>query len=126
MSFNSSRGSSVVDFVLVAPLLIVVFVAATQAEMFLADKSTISSAAIAGARNASMADASSAKGVALAQKILSGKKDLSNSAKISVSREQTSGVDFVRMTVEFEFKIPWIDQVVHISSTSRALDEKSL
>jgi Flp pilus assembly protein TadG len=123
---NSCRGSSVVGFALVAPLVTAVFVAVTQIVMLLGDKSTVTSAAVAGARDASAADASAIQGIAHAKKILASKKYLSDTARISLENEQNAGVHFVRMTVECDVEIPWINQAIHISSTSRSLDERSL
>jgi len=123
---NSSRGSSIIGFVLVVPLVITVFIAVSQLVMFVADKSTVTSAALAGARDASAADASLAQGIYTAQQILASKEYLSNSAKISASRQTYSGVDFVRMSVECELKVIWLNKVIHITSTSRSLDERTL
>ena len=125
LNFDDS-GSSVVSFTLVAPLLVSLFVAVAQVVVLVADKAVITSAATVGARSASASDASLTTGVVKARQVLSSRAGIANSAQISIRRELISGVSYVRMTVSGEVRIPWLNQRIHISSTSRALDERSL
>lgn len=120
------EGSSIVGFVLVAPLVVTLFVAVSQIVVLVADKAVISSAATVGARAASASDASLAMGVVEAKQVLASRGAVARAAHVSVRREQVSGVTYVRMNVNSEVKIPWLDRMIQISSSSRALDERSL
>lgn len=123
---DHEAGSSIVGFVLVAPLVVVLFLAISQIVILVADKTVISMAATSGARAASAADSSLSAGVSEARQILSSRVSSSRVANISVRRENVSGLTFVRMNVSREVTIPWLNRTVQISSTSRALDERSL
>ena len=120
------EGSSIVGFVLVAPLVVTIFVAISQIVVLVADKAVISSAATVGARAASASDASLAMGVAEVKQVLASRGAVARAARISVRREQVSGITYVRISVNSEVKIPWLDRRIQISSSSRALDERSL
>ena len=123
---DPESGSSVVGFVLVAPLLVSIFVAISQVLILVADKTVLTSAATIGARSAGASDASLGVGVTEAKQVLAGRGNLATKAQVSVEREQISGVSYVRMTISSRVIIPWLNQGFQISSTSRALDEHAL
>ncbi len=125
-SYGPEAGSSIVGFVLVAPLVVILFVAISQIVILVADKTVISMAATSGARAASAADSSLSAGVSEARQILSSRASISRVANISVRRENVSGLTYVRMKVSKEVTIPWVNRTIQISSTSRALDERAL
>ncbi len=119
------HGSSLVGFVLVAPLLVSVFIAVGQISIIVADKSVLNSAATIGARAASAADASNSTGYTAASAILASRGGDFNAAKISVIQEHIAGIDYVRVTITREIEIQLLDQKISLVATSRAVDERT-
>jgi Flp pilus assembly protein TadG len=119
------NGSSLVGFVLVAPLLVSVFIAVGQISIIVADKSVLNSAATIGARAASAADASNSTGYTAASAILASRGGDFNAAKISVIQEHIAGIDYVRVTITREIEIQLLDQKISLVATSRAVDERT-
>lgn len=119
------NGSSLVGFVLVAPLLVSVFIAVGQISIIVADKSVLNSAATIGARAASAADASNSTGYTAASAILASRGGDFNAAKISVIQEQIAGIDYVRVTITREIEIQLLGQKISLVATSRAVDERT-
>lgn len=120
------NGSSLVGFVLVAPLLVSVFIAVGQISIIVADKSVLNSAATIGARAASAADASNSTGFSAASTILASRGGDFKSAKISVIQERIAGIDYVRVTITREIEIQLIDQKIFLRATARSVDERVL
>ena len=119
------NGSSLVGFVLVAPLLVSVFIAVGQISIIVADKSVLNSAATIGARAASASDASNSTGYTAASAILASRGGDFNAAKISVIQEHIAGIDYVRVTITREIEIQLLDQKISLVATSRAVDERT-
>jgi Flp pilus assembly protein TadG len=119
------NGSSLVGFVLVAPLLVSVFIAVGQISIIVADKSVLNSAATIGARAASAADASNSTGYTAASAILASRGGDFNAAKISVIQEHIAGIDYVRVTITRDIEIQLLDQKISLVATSRAVDERT-
>ena len=119
------HGSSLVGFVLVAPLLVSVFIAVGQISIIVADKSVLNSAATIGARAASAADASNSTGYTAASAILASRGGDFSAAKISVIQEHIAGIDYVRVTITREIEIQLLDQKISLVATSRAVDERT-
>jgi Flp pilus assembly protein TadG len=119
------NGSSLVGFVLVAPLLVSVFIAVGQISIIVADKSVLNSAATIGARAASAADASNSTRYTAASAILASRGGDFNAAKISVIQEHIVGIDYVRVTITREIEIQLLDQKISLVATSRAVDERT-
>lgn len=122
---TKENGSSLVGFVLVAPLLVSVFIAVGQISIIVADKSVLNSAATIGARAASAADASNSTGYTAASAILASRGGDFNAAKISVIQEHIAGIDYVRVTITREIEIQLLDQKISLVATSRAVDERT-
>lgn len=118
-------GSSLVGFVLVAPLLVSVFIAVGQISIIVADKSVLNSAATIGARAGSAADASNLSGYNAAQTVLASRGGDFRSAKISVIQERISGIDYVRVTITRDIVIHLIDQKFSLIATARSVDERT-
>lgn len=123
---TNENGSSLVGFVLVAPLLVSVFIAVGQISIIVADKSVLNSAATIGARAASAADASNLTGYNAASTILTSRGGDFKSAKISVIQERISGIDYVRVTVTRDMVIQLINQKISLIATARSVDERAL
>jgi len=119
------NGSSLVGFVLVAPLLVSVFIAVGQISIIVADKSVLNSAATIGARAASAADASNSSGHTAASAILASRGGDFRAANISVIQEQIAGIDYVRVTITREIEIQLLNQKIYLVATSRAVDERT-
>jgi Flp pilus assembly protein TadG len=120
------NGSSLVGFVLVAPLLVSVFIAVGQISIIVADKSVLNSAATIGARAASAADASNLTGYNAASTILASRGGDFKSAKITVIQERIAGINYVRVTITRDIEIQLIDQKVSLIATARSVDERTL
>jgi hypothetical protein len=123
---KSDAGSSIVGFVLVAPLVILMFIAIGQIAMIIGDKAVINSAAVIGARTASAADASLNSGKKAARNVLASKGSMFNSADVLVAREVVQGVRVVRVTVIQKVEISFVKKVLTLRATARAIDERSL
>jgi Flp pilus assembly protein TadG len=119
------NGSSLVGFVLVAPLLVSVFIAVGQISIIVADKSVLNSAATIGARAASAADASNSTGYTAASAILASRGGDFNAARISVIQEHIAGIDYVRVTITREIEIQLLNKKISLVATSRAVDERT-
>jgi Flp pilus assembly protein TadG len=120
------NGSSLVGFVLVAPLLVSVFIAVGQISIIAADKSVLNSAATIGARAASAADASNLTGYNAASTILASRGGDFKSAKISVIQERIAGINYVRVTVTRDIEIQLINRKISLIATARSVDERTL
>jgi len=119
---KSDAGSSIVGFVLVAPLVILMFIAIGQIAMIIGDKAVINSAAV----TASAADASLNSGKKAARNVLASKGSMFNSADVLVAREVVQGVRVVRVTVIQKVEISFVKKVFTLRATARAIDERSL
>ena len=122
---SSDLGSGIVGFVLVAPLLVLVFVSIGQIVMLVADKSVLNSAAVIGARSASASDATNNSGRAAALTVLASRSPNFN-GNISVSRERIQGLGYVNVTVSQDFRISLVNRSVTLTATARTIDEKLL
>ena len=124
-TLRGENGSSLVGFVLVAPLLVSVFIAVGQISVIVADKSVLNSAATIGARAASAADASNSTGYTAASAILASRGGDFKAAKISVIQEHIAGIDYVLVTITREMEIQLLNQKISLVATSRAVDERT-
>lgn len=122
---RSDLGSGVVGFVLVAPLLVLVFVSIGQIAMLVADKSVLNSAAVIGARTASAADATNFSGRTAALAVLRS-RGTNFDGNIAVTNEQIQGIGYVRVTVSREVRIKLLNRSVALAATARAINEKLL
>ncbi len=115
-----------VGFVLVAPLLVMVFIAIGQIAMLVADKSVIDSAAAIGARAAAVSDGSNLSGRRAALAVLDSRGDGFRPESISITRERVRGIDYTVMTITHEVKISFLNQSFVVTARSRALDERKI
>ena len=122
---DSDSGSGIVGFVLIAPLLVLVFISIGQIGMLVADKSILNSAAVIGARTASAADATNSSGRTAALAVL-GSRGANFDGNIAVTHERIQGVGYVRVTVSQEVRIKLLNRSVTLAATARAIDEKLL
>lgn len=124
--FQSDQGSSIVGFVLVAPLVIAIFIAIGQIAMLVADKSVLNSAAIIGARTASAADASNANGRTAALQVLASRGNGFQPESIVITQERIHGMTYISVSVSRKVTIPFLNRTLIMTSSARAIDEAEL
>lgn len=100
MRAGSDRGSAAVDFVLVAPLVLVLGLAVAQLALALHVRSTLASAAAEGARRAALAGATPADGRARLDRLLEGTLADGVVETVGVRAARERGLDVVRVDVQ--------------------------
>ncbi|MCX6431346.1 MAG: pilus assembly protein [Actinobacteria bacterium] len=97
---RGDRGSAVVEFVLVVPLLLVVAVGVLQVALALHVRSTLTSAAAEGARAASLAGADPAAGVRRTRVLLDGSLAGGVVRDVSARRAVVDGLPVVEVRID--------------------------
>ena len=103
---RDDRGSAIVDFVLVAPLLIAVALAVLQVILAMHVRIVLTSAAAEGARAAALADADPGAGVRRARAIIDESIASSTVERITVRSALSGGM--ATMAVDIEARLPLI------------------
>ena len=98
-SLRSDRGSAVVDFVLVGPLLIGLALVVVQIGLALHVHTTLTAAAAEGARVAAMAGSNPGLGEERARAVLAGNVAESTIDSVDVTTLFDSGVGFTEVTI---------------------------
>ena len=122
----SEKGSGVVGFVLVAPLIVTTFICIGQIAILVADKSTLNSAAAIGARTASAADGSNSDGRNAVLDVLASRGSGFKPESIEISRIRNQGLTYVVVTVTRKVDVPFLRQKLLITGRARAIDEALL
>ena len=122
----SDRGSGIVGFVLVAPLIVAIFIAIGQIAMLVADKSVLNSAAVIGARTASAADASNTGGRNAVLKVLASRGAGFKPEAIVITQVRNQGLTYISVSVSRKVAIPLLDREILMTGRARAIDEASL
>jgi hypothetical protein len=122
----SDKGSSIVGFVLVAPMVVAIFIAIGQIAMLVADKSVLNSAAVIGARTASAADATNADGRNAALRVLASRGAGFSPDAIVISQVRNQGITYISVSVTRKVAIPLLDREVLMTGQARAIDEATL
>ena len=122
----SDRGSGIVGFVLVAPLIVAIFIAIGQIAMLVADKSVLNSAAVIGARTASAADASNTDGRNAVLKVLASRGAGFKPEAIVITQVRNQGLTYIFVAVSRKVAIPLLDREILMTGRARAIDEASL
>jgi hypothetical protein len=122
----SDRGSGIVGFVLVAPLIVAIFIAIGQIAMLVADKSVLNSAAVIGARTASAADASNTDGRNAVLKVLASRGAGFKPEAIVITQVRNQGMTYISVSVSRKVAIPLLDREILMTGRARAIDEASL
>jgi len=120
------RGSGIVGFVLVAPLIVAIFIAIGQIAMLVADKSVLNSAAVIGARTASAADASNTDGRNAVLKVLSSRGAGFSPETIVITQARNQGLTYISVAVTRKVSIPLLDREFLMTGRARAIDEALL
>jgi hypothetical protein len=122
----SDTGSSIVGFVLVAPLVVAIFIAIGQIAMLVADKSVLTSAAVIGARTASAADATNADGRSAALNVLASRSSGFTSETIIFTQSRSQGLNYVSVLITRKVQIPFLGREFLMTGRARAIDEAAL
>ena len=122
----SDRGSGIVGFVLVAPLIVAIFIAIGQIAMLVADKSVLNSAAVIGARTASAADASNTDGRNAVLKVLASRGAGFSPETIVITQVRNQGLTYISVAVTQKVSVPLLDREFLMTGRARAIDEASL
>lgn len=119
----ADRGSAVVEFVLVAPLLLALAVAVLQVVLTVHVRAVLTSAAAEGARAAALAGADPAAGVARARQLLNG--TLAGSVVVDVRAQDAVVAGLPLQVVEVDARVPLVGLLapVTMSVQGRALQE---
>lgn len=120
------RGSAVVGFCAIAPLLTFVFVLIVQIATLCMDQVTLSMAANEGARATSTMFSSSADGVASAQKVMKIRGARGKDSRFTAKQQKRGTVTYVIFTAQESFHIPLLNRDIVLSATARVIDERAL
>lgn len=120
MRGRSDRGSAIVDFVLVTPVLIAVGLAVLQVILVMHVRTVLTSAAAEGARAAALAGADSRAGERRAKSIIAETIAADSVERITVSRQRSGGA--VVLAVGIEARLPLLGllgpTVLHVEGHS--------
>jgi hypothetical protein len=120
---GGERGSAVVEFVLVVPLLLVVAIAVVQVVLALHVRSTLTSAAAEGARAASLAGADPTAGVRRTRVLLDGSLAGDVVRDVSARRAVIGGVPIVEVRIDAALPLIGLLGPTAISVEGHALQE---
>ncbi len=120
------RGSAVVGFCAIAPLLTFVFVLIVQIATLCMDQVTLSMAAHEGARATSTMFSSSADGVSAADKVMKMRGARGENTRFSVKQQKRGTLMYVMFTAQESFHISLLNRDILLSATARVVDERAL
>jgi Flp pilus assembly protein TadG len=117
---GGDRGSAVVDFVLVAPILIVVALAVLQVILVMHVRTVLTSAAAEGARAAALAGADENAGQRRAEAIIAETIASASVDSIDVRREVRGGVPVVALDIDARLPLLGLlgPTVIHVEGHS--------
>ena len=120
---GSDRGSAVVDFVLVGPLLIVVALSVMQVTLALHVRTTLTAAAAEGARAAAMAGSSVQIGEQRSREVLAGNLAESTIESVEVGTLLDSGIGYTEVTIRARLPLIGLLGPSMMSVRGRAIQE---
>ena len=123
---ESDRGSQVIGFSLVAPLLIYVAVAAMQLSELAIDKVTVVTAAHSAARSVAASGASQSQALLIAKRFLDTHGLSDCGSGVLFRRFQTSGINFVEVHIKQCVRVDSFNRDVQLDAVARAVDESKL
>lgn len=97
---KGDRGSAAVEFVLVAPLILLILLAVVQLGLALHVRTTLTSAAAEGARAAALAGASPQAGISRTQELVDGSLAAAVVQGVTVSSESVGAIDVMVVRVD--------------------------
>jgi len=119
-SLRGDRGSAIVDFALIAPLLVAVGLGVVQVILAMHVHTVLTSAAAEGARAAALADADPSAGEHRARQIVEESIASSSLERITVHGEVKGGIPM--MVVDIDARLPLIGMIgpsaIHVQGHS--------
>lgn len=110
---RADRGSAVVDFVLVVPVLLLVGVAVLQVVLSLVVRTTLTTAAVEGARAAALAGSAPTMGEARVREVLTGTIAEPSLIAVSVHPDHEAGVR--TMAARIDYRLPLLGLLTPVS-----------
>ncbi len=120
------RGNATLGFALVAPLLVISFIAILQIVMVTRERTVLAGASRMAVRVASAANATTSMGVKSARDVLGTEPGSRAHASITVLRTTSGGVHYVQAIVSEPYAVTWLSRSVTLTATVRAIDESAL
>lgn len=109
-----------------APMLIAAFVAIIALTSIVQHRAVLGAAASMGVRVASAYGASDVQGRHAATDVLASHGLSSSRSEVSITHLRVNGVGLVQATVSSKVRVPWLNRVVTLVQSARAVDEGSL
>ena len=122
-SARADRGSAVVEFVLVAPLIVLLACAVLQVALALHVRATLTSAAAEGARAAALAGADPDAGVRRARALLDQNIAAAVVQRITAQRSSVSGLPVIAVRIDATLPLVGLLGPTALSVTGHALQE---
>ena len=127
MNINTrDEGSAVTGFALVAPLLVLTFIALIVVTSILRERVVLGAAASTAARTAAAYGSSDSLGHVSALKVATDNGMKKADIEFDISHPLSQGVRLVEVTVSSRVTIPWMNRSLTLHQTARAVDEESL
>ncbi len=124
--YSKDEGSAVTGFALVAPMLVLTFVALIVVTSLVRQRVVLGSAASTAARTASAFGATDSQGRHDALRVIANSGIKSSGIDFVISHPLTRGVRLVQATATSHVTVPWLHATIVIHQTARAVDEGSL
>jgi len=122
---RADEGNAVVEFVLVAPLILLLACAVLQVALALHVRATLTSAAAEGARAAALAGADPGAGVRRARALLDQNIAASVVRRITAQRSTVSGLPVIAVRIEATLPLVGLLGPTALTVTGHALQEGS-
>ncbi|MCX6422560.1 MAG: pilus assembly protein [Actinobacteria bacterium] len=122
---RGDTGSAVVEFALVAPLLLVLLLGVLQIALAMHVRATLTAAAAEGARVAALSGSSLSRGEQRTRDVLADSLAGGRVADVSASRERLAGVEVVAITVIASLPLIGLLGPTSLQVTGHAVQEGS-
>jgi Flp pilus assembly protein TadG len=122
---SDERGSAVVEFALVAPLILLLALAVVQVAIALEVRATLTSAAAEGARAAALAGSNPAAGVRRAQTLLSHNVAASVVRQVSASHATVDGLPVMAVRIDATLPLVGLLGPTAMTVVGHALEESA-
>lgn len=109
-----------------APMLIAAFVAIIALTSIVQHRAVLGAAASMGVRVASAYGASDVQGRRAATDVLVSHGLDSARSEVTITHPHVNGVSLVQVTVASKVRVPWLNRVVSMVQSARAVDEGTL
>lgn len=123
-AMHRERGSAVVDFVLVAPLLLLLALAVVQVALLLHARATLTSAAAEGARTGALSGNDPASGARRATLLAEQNTGSGVVRRVTARRETVDGLDVITVRIDAAIPLMGILGPTEVSVEGHALVEE--